>query len=117
MQLRLLALVLYFRLLKKIFYPSHRDSLLYTHFSCTCVISIPYSIPTIQYFIPLSPFLSHQLSLSPRYSVLACVLRALGFQVHCAVGTLQAGLQARGAGARTLPRVVPGRLAVAVRIA
>jgi len=46
-----------------------------------------------------------------------CAARALGFQVHCAAGTLQVGLQARGADARTLPRAVPGRLAVAVRIA
>ena len=62
---RLSAFVhLYFHLLKGIFYPSHRDSLLYTHFSRTRVISIPYSIPTIPYFIPLPlPF-----SLSPCYS-------------------------------------------------
>jgi hypothetical protein len=60
--LRLSALVhLYFHLYKGIFYHSHRDSILYIYFFRIRVISIPYSIPNISYFILLSP----PFSLSP----------------------------------------------------
>ena len=70
---------LYFHLLEELFYSSHRDSLLYTNFSRTHIISIPYSIPTTLYFIPLpSLSLSLTLSLSSCYSVLARPCAAAG---------------------------------------
>jgi hypothetical protein len=86
-----------FSSVKKIFYLSHRDSLLYINFSRTHIIFIPYSIPTIPYFIPLTPP-----SLSPTLSLL--------LQCLACVHSAPLGI-ARGAGARTLRvGVVPNSL-------
>nr|TKW33404.1 hypothetical protein SEVIR_2G233050v2 [Setaria viridis] len=110
--LRLSALVnLYFHTLKRIFYPSHRDSLLYTHFFLTRVIFIPYSILTTPYFIPLPSLpLSSQLSplrAEPREADSGRQALPPGVAVHRLTTTVAAAIQYRvaagsGTGANSL---------------
>jgi hypothetical protein len=107
---------LYFHL-KKIFYPSHQNSLLYTHFSRTHIISITYSIPTIPYFIPLPLSFSLPLTFSLSqlqccYSVYRGLLRVLGLASSCAAGTIPEALQVSGTRAQYAIAGVPVPLQV-----